>query len=99
MSRYAQISSTISVPLYGNSVHQKITVPSLYRGQPGDLSKNIIENIFPKALMDPWKNSRKIKRVLKVKNYAEILESDDLQQQVNTSLRALQRYFSAESAE
>ncbi|KAL5737491.1 hypothetical protein ACOSP7_030252 [Xanthoceras sorbifolium] len=40
----------------------------------GDPSRKIIETIFQKALMDPSKPPRKIKRVLKVKNSVEILE-------------------------
>ncbi|KAK0600780.1 hypothetical protein LWI29_018345 [Acer saccharum] len=40
----------------------------------GDPSRNIIETIFQKALINPLKPSRKIKRVLKVKNSVEILE-------------------------
>ncbi|KAK3199893.1 hypothetical protein Dsin_023308 [Dipteronia sinensis] len=40
----------------------------------GDPSRNIIETIFQKALVNPSKPSRKIKMVLKVKNSVQILE-------------------------
>ncbi|KAI9185201.1 hypothetical protein LWI28_005270 [Acer negundo] len=45
-----------------------------HKVEVGDPSRNIIETIFQKALINPLKPSRKIKRVLKVKNSVEILE-------------------------
>ncbi|XVF33901.1 hypothetical protein REPUB_Repub18cG0011300 [Reevesia pubescens] len=46
----------------------------------GDPSRNIIELIFQRASMDPSKLPWKIKRVLRVKNSIEVLESRKLKQ-------------------
>ena len=62
--------------LLNNYLVLTTTICCRYPGiRMGDPSRKIVETIFQRALKDPSKPSRKIKRVLKVKNSVETLES------------------------
>ncbi|XP_031253308.1 uncharacterized protein LOC116111258 [Pistacia vera] len=71
-----EMRNPIPVPEPVPEVLFKLNYPrtQFYNINIGDLSRNIIETIFLKALMDPSKPLRKIETVLKVKHRVETLE-------------------------